>query len=104
VSRPVGGRPSSRSSDPHPLGLGRRQDDQRPATGRGPALEKVTVNLTSRSVKALDDIVVASGNSKTEVINKALQIYAFILAHLDAGGAVYVRDPDSKEAERLRIF
>jgi hypothetical protein len=71
---------------------------------RTPAPEKVTVNLTGRAAKALEEAVAATGNSKTEVVNKALQIFAFILANLDEGAAVYVREPGSKEAERIRIF
>jgi hypothetical protein len=99
-----GSRPSSGGGDPAQLGVSRRQGDQRPAAGRGLAAEKVTVNLTGRSVKALEEAVAVTGNSKTEVINKAVQIFAYILEHIDAGGAVYVREPGGKEAERIRIF
>jgi hypothetical protein len=52
----------------------------------------------------LSDTVAATGTSKTEAINKAIRLYGFILEHLDAGGAIYVRDPGSDETERLRIF
>jgi hypothetical protein len=68
------------------------------------ALEKVTVNLTSRSAEALGKTVAATGDSKTDVINKALQLYAFMQEYLDAGGRVYIRDSDSSELERLRIL
>jgi hypothetical protein len=102
-SRPVGeSRPSNQSGDPGPLGSSGRQRDQRQTDGRAP--EKVTVNLTGRSAKALEEAVAATGNSKTEVINKALQIFGYILTQLDAGAVLYIRDPGSKEAERLRIF
>ncbi len=72
--------------------------------GGGPPLEKVTVNLTKRSVEALDALVESTGETKTDAINKALQVYAFIQQQLDSGGALYVKDADSDQAERLRIF
>ncbi|HVQ90256.1 MAG TPA: hypothetical protein VMU51_04400 [Mycobacteriales bacterium] len=81
---------------------GRPGSERRAA--RGPGLEKVTVNLTSRSVEALENTVAETGESKTDVINKALQLYAFIQAHIDAGGLLYVRDPGTAELERLRIL
>lgn len=71
---------------------------------RAPALEKVTVNLTSRSVDALQKTIAETGESKTDVINKAVQLYAYIQAHIDAGGLFYVRDPGTAELERLRIL
>lgn len=71
---------------------------------RGSALEKVTVNLTSRSAEALDKTIATTGDSKTDVINKALQLYAFLQDHMGAGGLFYIRDPDSSEIERLRIL
>jgi hypothetical protein len=105
VSQPVGGsRPSHLNRDPNRLRPGSGQQDQDRPSSRGSASEKVTVNLTSRAAKALNDTVTATGTSKTEAINKAIQLYGFILEHLDAGGAIYVRDPGSKETERLRIF
>ena len=72
--------------------------------GGGSSLEKVTVNLTTRSVAALEKAVEVTGDSKTDVINKALQVYSFIQEQIDAGGALYVKDAGSDEAERLRIF
>ena len=67
-------------------------------------MEKVTVNLTKRSVEALDKLVESTGETKTDAINKALQVYAFIQEQFDNGGALYVKDAGSDEAERLRIF
>lgn len=71
---------------------------------RGSTLEKVTVNLTRRSADALDKTIAATGDSKTDVINKALQLYAFLQEHMGARGLLYVRDPGSSEIERLRIL
>jgi hypothetical protein len=81
-----------------------KRGDRSSGQGGGPPLEKVTVNLTKRSVEALDDLVEATGKTKTDAINKALQVYAFIQRHLDAGGALYLREAGSDQAERLQIF
>src|SRR6266550_1358877 len=89
------------SGPPEPSG---RHDAGRRSGGRGSALEKVTVNLTSRSAEALEKTVAGTGDSKTDVINKAVQLYAFVQDHIDAGGLFYIRDPDSTEVERLRIL
>lgn len=72
--------------------------------GGGSPLERVTVNLTARSVSAMDLITDLTGDTKTESINKALQFYGHIQKFLDSGGALYMRDPGSNEMERVKIF
>ncbi len=72
--------------------------------GGGSSLERVTVNLTTRSVAAMDTITNLTGDTKTEAINKALQFYAHIEGFLASGGALYMRDPGSNEMERIKIF
>jgi len=42
--------------------------------------------------------------SKTDTINKALQVFAYLQELQRGGGAIYVREPGSKEQERLKIF
>ncbi len=81
-------------------------DGGRPGRGRGGGspLEKVTVNLTKRSVEALDKIVESTGETKTDAINKALQVYGFIQEQLDGGAALYLKGPGSDQADRLQIF
>lgn len=84
---------------------GNRRNRQRGGNDRGGSpLERVTVNLTPRSVASLDRLVEITGDSKTDSINKSLQIYAYIQQLLQSGGALYVREPDSEELERLRIL
>jgi hypothetical protein len=69
--------------------------------GRG--LERITVNLTSRSSAALELAVELSGDTKTDTINRALQIYAYLEKVIRDGGSVHVREQDGAELERLRI-
>jgi hypothetical protein len=71
--------------------------------GRGP-LERVTVNLTPRSSRALDSTVAMTGDSKTDTINRAVQVYELVEEIMKAGGALYIRPHAEAELERLRIF
>jgi hypothetical protein len=74
-------------------------------TGRGHgSLERVTVNLTPRSSRALDDTVALTGDSKTDTINRALQVYAYLEEVTHRGGDILIRTADSAEVERLKIF
>lgn len=54
----------------------------------GMVVTKVTVNLTAKSRAALVDAVQLSGGNKTDSINRALQIYAYILREQAAGNAI----------------
>lgn len=72
--------------------------------GRGRPLEKVTVNLTQRSSRALTETAQRTGDSKTDTINRALQLYALFDEVLANGGAVYLRTAPDAELERLRMF
>lgn len=72
--------------------------------GKGSSLERVTVNLTPKSVAAMNRITQLTGDTKTEAINKALQFYGHIQEFLDAEGSLYMRDHGSTELERIKIF
>lgn len=65
---------------------------------------RVTVNLSPRASEALEQLSRMTGESKTDSINKALQLFAYVQQVQSDNGAIYVREPGSKEPERLRIF
>lgn len=71
--------------------------------GGGPST-RVTVNLTARSAKALEEAVAATGDTQTDVINRALQVYAYLESAMAEGDRVYVEKAESGERERLRFF
>ncbi|MFI0424663.1 hypothetical protein [Spongiactinospora sp. 9N601] len=71
--------------------------------GHGP-LERVTVNLTERSSRALEEVVRLRGETKTDAINRALQVYSLIEHILHTGGKVYVQEAGQDELERVRFF
>ncbi len=61
----------------------------------GSDLTKVTVNLTPRAVKAVNQIVGATGDTQTDSINRALVGWAKILRLVEAGGGqLDIEQPD----------
>jgi hypothetical protein len=71
--------------------------------GNGP-LERVTVNLIARAARALQEVAELTGDSKTDNINRAIQVYAYLEAISQRGGAIYVRESADAELERVKIF
>jgi len=67
-------------------------------------VERVTVNLTSRAVAALEQVTAITGETKTDAINRALQVYALLHRMQEEGGAIYTREREGQELERLRVF
>jgi hypothetical protein len=84
----------------------RAPEDLSPATGRsgGSHVERVTVNLNTRASEALEQVANLTGETKTDAINRALQVYALLHQLQDDGGAFYTRERGAKELERLRIL
>ena len=83
------------------------RDDGAKTAGRGHGggpLERVTVNLIPRSARALELATELTGDSKTDTINRALQIYAYLEQVTANGGAIYTRESPDAELERLKIF
>jgi hypothetical protein len=72
------------------------------STGNG--LVRVTVNLAPAAVHALDHLCDTTGYSKTDVINRALQVYEVWHEVADrSGGTVSIRHADG-EIERIRLL
>ncbi|MFC7267173.1 hypothetical protein [Streptomyces lutosisoli] len=67
-------------------------------------MERVTVNLTSRASKALETAVGITGDSKTDSINRALSVYAYIEQVLQQGGSITVQDSPDAVPQKLVIF
>jgi hypothetical protein len=60
-------------------------------------LERVTVNLTPRSSRALEIVMELTKDSKTDTICRALQVYAHIEQVIAHGGQVKTEDADGTE-------
>lgn len=69
-----------------------------------PPMERVTVNLTAKAAEALREATELTGDSKTDTINRALQVYAFIQRALQGEGALYTRASNDAPMERVHIL
>jgi hypothetical protein len=71
---------------------------------RGGPLERITVNLVLRAARALQMVSALTGDSKTDCINRAIQVYAYLVEIGSHGGAVYVREDKDSELQLLKIL
>jgi len=69
----------------------------------GSGLARVTVNLINRASRALELVVKLTGDSRTDSINRALQVYAYVLQADANGGGIYVRESQGSELQRLKM-
>lgn len=95
---PAAQRSDAESADRGPLESGERGD------GSDGPLERVTVNVTSRASRALDLATELTGDTKTDTLNRALQVYAYLEQLTACGGSVYVREAARSELELLKVF
>jgi hypothetical protein len=63
----------------------------------GNSVTKLTVNITPRATAALDAAATANGETKTNVVNRAIQAYAFLTRMLNEGWDLVLRDNDGRE-------
>jgi hypothetical protein len=68
-----------------------------------PVYECVTVNLIEKASAALDGAAGISGHSKTDTINRAIQIYQFVLERTQAGDELLLRHSDGT-TERVHLL
>ncbi len=66
------------------------------------AVETVRVPLVEKAVVALDQVQQATGLSRTDIINRAIQLYAHVQVELDAGSELaFLRDVHIVKGLRL---
>lgn len=68
----------------------------------GGQLQRVTVNLIPRALGALHATMTRTGDSKTDTINRALQVYALVLELMDGRDHLVVVSPEGV-VERVYI-
>jgi hypothetical protein len=100
--------PVSALSDPklkHPSarGGGGVVYDRHRSSGGG-SFERVTVNLTSQSSQALELATSLTGDSKTDTINRAVQLYAYLREVISKGGSIYARESDDADPRELKFL
>lgn len=67
-------------------------------------LDRVTFNLVPRASRALAEVMEVTGDSKTDCVNRALPVYAYIEQVLARGGRITVQETGDDEPIRLIIF
>jgi hypothetical protein len=87
---------SSRSGPPVAPG------QHEPSTGG--SLTRVTANFTPRAMAALEKVAGDTGDSKTDVLNRAVMVYQTFLELMEQGnGTLQVLYPDGSR-ERIRFM
>lgn len=66
--------------------------------------ERVTVNLSARASRALELVTKLTGDSKTDAISRALQVYAFFEETTANGGALYIQQGKDAPLQLVKIF
>jgi hypothetical protein len=56
-----------------------------------PPLRRLSVNLIEKAEQDLAAVMQARGMSRTDVVNRAVQAYAFMMSVEDEGGDVLIR-------------
>jgi len=75
------------------------------AQERGPKVAgRVTVNLSRKSVEALDAAGELTDATKTEVINKAVQLFKEIQEAQSSGGGVWIQTARDSEPVLVRYY
>jgi hypothetical protein len=67
-------------------------------------LTRVTVNLTPRAIAALERACRATGDTKTDTINRALQVYAVVQEIADRNGGSIRLVHEDGGIERLHLL
>ena len=75
-----------------------------PEASTGGSLTRVTANFTPRAMAALERVAAETGDSKTDVLNRAVMVYQTFLELTEQGnGSLQVLYPDGSR-ERLRFL
>jgi hypothetical protein len=74
-----------------------------PGDGTGRPPEKVAVNVTGRTSHALGLGAELTGDTRTDTVNRALQVYAYLAQVTARGGSVYVREAAESGPAELDI-
>jgi hypothetical protein len=66
--------------------------------------DRITVALVKKAGEDLQRLQDRTGLSKTDIVNRAISLYEFIDAQVQAGNDLFVRDQKTKETQLLRFL
>jgi hypothetical protein len=68
------------------------------------AVERITVGLIPKVVNELNALQRETGMSKTDLVNRAVSLYAFIHEHLARGDEVRLFNPEDQQEQRVHLL
>lgn len=98
------------NTKPHRIDTDRQQksddlgDHPTPSNDAPKVAARVTVNLSRKSQEALYDTAALTDDTKTEVINKALQVYREVRAAQEKGGGMWLQKDQASEPVLIRYY
>lgn len=69
-----------------------------------PAVDRITVALVRKAGEDLQSLQDRTGLSKTDIVNRAITLYEFLDAQLQAGNDLLVRDQKTGETQLVRFL
>ncbi|WP_229799509.1 hypothetical protein, partial [Couchioplanes azureus] len=61
-------------------------------------------NFVPRAIAALDVASEVTGDTRTDVLNRAVQFYAYLVKRAEEGMLIFVEDPKTGTKERVVFF
>ena len=74
------------------------------AVARQLVAERVTIGLVPKTAAELQELVDLTGLSKTDIVNRAISLYAFVEASSRDGHELLRRSRDTGELELIRFL
>ncbi|GAB2486153.1 ribbon-helix-helix domain-containing protein [Nocardiopsis aegyptia] len=78
----------------------RETEDQAAVT----KVHRVTVNLTEKSHEKLEETVKLTARNKTDTINRAIQVNAWLEEAIQNGASVFVKEAESGELQKIVLL
>lgn len=75
-----------------------------PASERPTVTERITIGLTPKAWGELTQLQTTTGESKTDLVNRAVSLYAFVTEMIAQGSAVLVRDRETGEITIVHLL
>jgi hypothetical protein len=66
--------------------------------------ERITVGLIPKVVKELDELQKNTGMSKTDLVNRAVSLYALVERHLACGEELRLFSPKNNQQQRIHLL
>ncbi|RKS08907.1 hypothetical protein DFP74_4633 [Nocardiopsis sp. Huas11] len=67
-------------------------------------VHRVTVNLTEKSHEKLEETVKLTARNKTDTINRAIQVNAWLEEAIQNGASVFVKEAESGELQKIVLL